>query len=477
VASRVVTAEYPTAELSTAALDPLPGPDGRRRPFRAALMALAVGVAFADSSIVVLALPDLLGDFGTSIESVSWVITAYNLAVAVVALGLIRAVRRLDAVRLTRVGLVVFALASLGCAVADGLAVMVAARTVQGIGAALLLAGSVPLLAALTGSRRHGAALWGAAAVVGAAVGPALGGALTQVYDWPSIFVAQVPLALAAVAATIAVRVPSVPATVPPDPHRRARWASGTALALLSAALVGALFLSVVLIINGWGHPPLLAAGLVSLLPLGALAAGPVAKRSAPQAAVAGGTLLLAAGLVAMALLPEPSLVLISAALSLCGLGIGLSMPALTEASLRGPSHASSGTWSVGARHAGLVVGLVLLAPILAGSLLQVRDRAELAGAAALIDAPLSIEQKVEVGQALDRAIATAPAGEIPDLRAAVATGGDPDDPARVALLDDLDALIAATITRGFRWAFALCAALAVLALLPLAAIRRSELG
>ena len=327
---------------------------------------------------------------------------------------------------------------------------MVAARTVQGIGAALLLAGSVPLLTALTGSRRRGAALWGTAAVVGAAVGPALGGALTQVYEWPSIFVAQVPLALAALAATIAVRVPpSVPATVPPDPHRRARWASGTALALLSAALVGALFLSVVLIINGWGHPPLLAAGLVEPSALGALAAGPVVKRSAPRAAVAGGTLLLlAAGLVAMALLPEPSLFLISAALSLCGLGIGLSMPALAEASLRGPSHASSGTWSVGARHAGLVVGLVLLAPILAGSLLQVRDRAELAGAAALIDAPLSIEEKVDVGQALDRAIATAPAGETPDLRAAVATGGDPDDPARVALLDDLDALIAATITQ-----------------------------
>ena len=472
-----VTAEYPTADLSTAVLDPRPDPDARRRPFRAALMALAVGVAFADSSIVVLALPDLLGDFGTSIESVSWVITAYNLAVAVVALGLIRRVRRLDAVLLTRVGLVVFALASLSCAMAGDLAVMVTARTVQGVGAALLLAGSVPLLAALTGSRRRGAGLWGAAAVVGAAVGPALGGALTQVFDWPSIFIAQVPLALAALAATVAVRVPApAPAVVGDDPHRRARRASGAALALLSAALVGALFLSVVLMINGWGHPPLLAAALVSLLPLGALAAAPVARRSAPRAAVAGGALLLAAGLVAMALLPEPSLVLISAALALCGLGIGLSMPALTEASLRGPSHASSGTWSVGARHAGLVVGLVLLAPLLAANLLHVRQKAELAGAAALIDAPLSIEQKVDVGQALDRTIATAPAGEIPDLSAAVATGGDPNDPARVGLLHDLQALISATITRGFRGAFALCALLAVLALLPLAALRRGEL-
>ena len=119
----------------------------------------------------------------------------------------------------------------------------------------------------------------------------------------------------------------------------------------------------------------------------------------------------------------------------------------------------------------------MLLAPLLATNLLHVREKAELAGAAALIDAPLTIEQKVDVGQALDHTIATAPPGEIPDLRAAVATGGDPNEPARVALLDDLQALIAATITRGFRGAFALCALLAVMALLPLAALRRGELG
>jgi predicted MFS family arabinose efflux permease len=439
-------------------------------------MAVAVGVAFADSSIVVLALPDLIGAFGTSIESVAWVITAYNLAVALVALALMRVVRRLDPVRLARAGLVVFALASLACAAAGGLAVMVAARTVQGVGAALLLAGSVPLLAALAGSRGRGAALWGASAVVGAAVGPSLGGVLTQVFDWRSIFIAQVPLALAAAAATIAARAPAAAPSAPADAARRGRRAAGVALALLSAALVGVLFLAVVLMIDGWGHPPLLAAALVSLLPLGALAAGPVARRSAPHAAVGGGALLLAAGLAAMALLPEPSLALLGAALSLCGLGIGLSMPALTDASLRGSSDASSGTWSVGARHAGLVVALVLLAPLLAGDLVQVADRAELAGAATLIEAPLSIEDKVEVGRALDRAIAAAPAGEIPDLRPAVAAGGDADDPARRALLVDLEALIAATITRGFRGAFALCAVLAALALLPLAALRRRDL-
>lgn len=429
-------------------------------------------MAFADSSIVVLALPDLLGAFDTSIPAVSWVITSYNLAVAALGLALIGAVGRRDPVRMARLGLVVFGAGSLACAAADGLAVMVTARAVQGLGAALLLAGSVPLLADLAGARRRGAALWGTAAVVGAAVGPALGGALTQAFEWRSIFIAQVPLAVLALAATAGVRVPPAGAATGADPDRRARLASGVALGLLSAALVGALFLAVVLMIDGWGHPPLEAAGVVSLLPLGALAAGPVARRSVPVIAVAGGTLLLGGGLVAMALLPEPSLLMIGTALALCGLGIGLSMPALTDASLRGPSEARSGTWSVGVRHAGLVVGLVILAPLLASDLVDVGERAQLAGAAALIDAPLSIEAKVDIGRALDRAIDRAPAGEIPDLREAVAAGGDPEEPARAALREDLEALIAATITRGFRGAFALCAVLAALALLPLALLR-----
>ena len=72
---------------------------------------------------------------------------------------------------------------------------------------------------------------------------------------------------------------------------------------------------------------------------------------------------------------------MLGTALGLCGLGLGLSLPALTEASLGGPSLSSSGTWSVGIRHAGLVLGLVLLTPLLAADLSGVEDRARLAGA------------------------------------------------------------------------------------------------
>lgn len=473
MSDRTGTAEYPTAEM-----EPPPGeaapPEPRR--LRTALVALAVGVAFADSSIVVLALPELMGRLDTTIESVSWVVTAYNVTVAVLALALVPLARRLDPVRTIRVGLAVFCAASAACAAGDSLAMLVAARSVQGAGAALLLAGSVPLLAALAGSPARGAVVWVAAGVLGAAVGPALGGALTQVFDWRSIFIAQVPLAGAALLATVGVRVPRPAPPARPDRDRGVRLPAGVALALVSAALVGALFLAVVLMIDGWGHAPLLAAAVVSLLPAGALAAGPVARRSHPRVAVCGGIVLLSGGLAAMALLSEPSLALLAPALALCGLGLGLAMPALTDASLRGPSAAGSGTWSVGVRHAGLVLGLVLLAPLLAADLSHVGDRARIAGAGALIEAPLSIQDKVAVGQGLERALDAAPAGAVPDLRAAAAAGGDPNAPARVDLANRLEGLVSAAITRGFRGAFALCALLAALALIPVALLRRGAL-
>jgi hypothetical protein len=118
------------------------------------------------------------------------------------------------------------------------------------------------------------------------------------------------------------------------------------------------------------------------------------------------------------------------------------------------------------------VLGLVLMTPLLASDLSGTEDRARLAGAAALIDAPLSIEDKVVVGIELERAIDRAPAGEVPDLRPAIAAGGDPESAGRVALGDRLEAVISDAITRGFRGAFILCAILAALALLPVAALR-----
>ena len=96
---------------------------------------------------MVLALPQLLGEFDTSITGVSWVITAYNLVVAVVALAPRPAPRAFAPRRVALAGLAIFLVASLACALAGSLGVLVALRCVQGLGAALLLTASLPILA------------------------------------------------------------------------------------------------------------------------------------------------------------------------------------------------------------------------------------------------------------------------------------------------------------------------------------------
>src|SRR6478672_13328529 len=88
---------------------------GRRDRLLVAVVALAVALAVADSSVVVLALPDIYGTFDVSIVTVSWTITAYNLAIVVGALGVLAVERRVRGHVLAGAGLGVFALASLVC--------------------------------------------------------------------------------------------------------------------------------------------------------------------------------------------------------------------------------------------------------------------------------------------------------------------------------------------------------------------------
>src|SRR6478736_389587 len=269
----------------------------RRNRVSVGLVAAIVGLAFADSSIVVLALPQLYGQFHTSIEGVSWVLTAYNVAVAASALALVLFVHRVNGKLVLAAGLVLFFAASIASSAAGGLAFLIAARSVQGGGAALLLAGSLPMLVALTGSASAGAAVWTLAGTFGAALGPALGGALTQVFDWRAIFIAQAPAA--------------------------------------GLALIG-------------------GAAIVSVLPAATLAVRPLERRLPPLYSVCGGASVLSLGLVALALIPSPRTTYVLAALAFCGAGLGLSIPILSDAALNTKAGlARSGTLSVGMRHLG----------------------------------------------------------------------------------------------------------------------------
>ncbi len=359
-------------------------------------------------------------------------LTSYNAAVAATAIVLV-AVRR---ARSYPVGLTLFLLASAGCAVAPNLGVLITARCVQGAGAALLLAASFRVI---------GVRAWSTAAAVGVAAGPAIGGVLTQAFDWRAIFVLQVPVAALGF---LALRMSG---SEPED--RRPAPLTELAIALLFGALVGALFLAVLLIVAGWRYSPIHGALVVSVLPLAALV---TRRRHA-----AAGAALLALGLTALAALPSANVLLPLCALALCGVGLGLALPVLSERALAGGA-----LLTVAARHVGLVASLALVAPILAHDLPPAGRHAELQATKLILDAPVGLTTKVPVAFDLGSAFQRAKTGEVPDLQAPFDAHGAGDDPELARTRDELSGAVDRTIAGAFRTSFALCAAFAAAAAL-----------
>jgi MFS family permease len=431
----------------------------------------AVSLAFADASVVALALPDLYAQFDTTIVGVSWVLTTYALAVAVTSVPVALVHRRFQPLSLVVAGATVFAAASLVAGAATSLAMLLIARAVQGIGATLLLAGSLPVLIALVPGERRGRRWWALAAAAGAALGPALGGVLTELFTWRAIFFVQAPIAAGAVAVAF---VPSARAAreevdlggdIPT--RRRDVTIANVGFALVFAALVAALFLGVLLAVEVWSYSPVQSAILVSALPLG-MAIGRLLQ-SAPRAVLAaGGALLLSMGLVGLALVPGAAPVVAAIAFAVCGVGFALVDDVLDVTAVPADRPAiRAGAVSIGARHAGLVLGLALIAPVLSSSLTAGIERATLGATQTMLTTDLPLSDKVPVTWALRNAIEKAPRGQVPDLAAEFDARGAEGDNAMARARDDLTDTISDAITRSFRPAFALAAALAALAALP----------
>jgi MFS family permease len=457
-----------------------PLPAKRRDPLLTIVVALAVALAVADSSVVVLALPDLYGTFDVSIVGVSWTITAYNIAIVVGALAVLPLERRVRGHVFAGVGLSVFALASLGCGLANSFEVLIIGRTVQGFGAALALAGLVPVLAGIRGSDEHAIAIWGVAGTIGAALGPALGGLLTQLFSWRSIFLLQAPLAAIALVAVLDSRARAV--EIAPRRERVGRtWLANTGFLLLYGALVGALFLSVLLLVVVWGWEPLTGALVVSGLPVGAVLVRKLGPLLPERFAAVTGGVAMAGGLVALAFLPDASGWWAAPALFACGLGLGLLGGVLGPAAVP-PTEANvrAATVSIAARHAGFVLGLAVIAPVLATHLDTAAINATRATTAEVLDADISLRTKVSLALDLRDLVGNAPRGEVPDPSVPFNKRGAAGNANLRETRDSVVNAIRDTLTRAFRVSFVIAAlfgAAAALAAVCLPASRAISVG
>jgi hypothetical protein len=224
----------------------------------------------------------------------------------------------------------------------------------------------------------------------------------------------------------------------------------------------------VLLVVTVWDFGPLAGAGVVSALPAAALVVRRLAPHLPGRLDVSGGSVLLALGLVALALLPAASAAYAVPALALCGAGLGLVLPVLTRGSVSAESGlAWTGTLSIATRHAGLVLGLVLIAPLLAFELDRGGERATLNATGVIIDAQLPLTKKIPIALDLRDEFERTPDGEIPDLAGPFEENGAGDEDEVASARDELLDAIRAALTRSFRSSFGLSALLALVALVP----------
>jgi len=179
---------------------------------------LASGMAFLDGSVVTIAIPVIQSTLHATLDSMQWVVNIYTLMLAALILISGSLGDKLGRKRVFLYGIGLFALSSLLCGLSQTIGQLIAARTLQGIGGALMIPGSLSIINTSFEEKVRGSAigLWSGFAGGVAALGPFLGGWLVQTLGWSSIFFINVPLGILALFLTLRF----VPETKNPDTHR-----------------------------------------------------------------------------------------------------------------------------------------------------------------------------------------------------------------------------------------------------------------
>jgi len=218
-----------------------------------ALVCVATAMLMLDIAVVNTALPRIAKDLHSGLSGVQWVIDAYTLTLATVVLSAGSLSDRFGRRLIFAIGMALFTAASLACALADSMALLDGARAIQGIGAAMLFASSLAILADAfpgTAERATAFAVYGATIGASFALGPLIGGVLTSAVSWQAIFLVNLPLGAFAIATTfIWMRESRDPAP------RGLDWPG-------QATLAGGLFLLVLALLRGnqlgWGSTQIL---------------------------------------------------------------------------------------------------------------------------------------------------------------------------------------------------------------------------
>ncbi len=279
-------------------------------------LALSMLLASLGTSIANIALPSLAAAFSAPFHQVQWVVIAYLAAMTVSAvvvgrLGDIHGLRRMHLA-----GLALFAVSSLLCGLAPSLGLLVGARALQGVAAAVLMTLSMALVRETTGEARIGRAmgLMGTMSALGTALGPALGGVLLGVTGWRGIFLIQVPMALLA----LLLAMGSLPQDEPQQDRRRDPrriWPGRDLLRNLLLNVVVAAVMMTTLVVGpfylglGLGLKEAVIGLVMSVGPaisiLSGVPSGRLVDRWGHRPVLATGLALLAVGCQCLSLLPE----------------------------------------------------------------------------------------------------------------------------------------------------------------------------
>ena len=175
------------------------------RPFILAATILASAMGFIDGSVVTIALPSIERDLPAPFETIQWVVNGYTLTLGSIILIGGAAGDRYGRRRAFLIGIAIFTVASIACALAPGITMLIGARLVQGIGAALMIPQSLAIITASFPKTVRGQAIgvWAAASAITTALGPTLGGFLIDALSWRAAFWINVPIACAVIWLTL----------------------------------------------------------------------------------------------------------------------------------------------------------------------------------------------------------------------------------------------------------------------------------